>query len=380
MPVQRPVIFRLRIINMWKIIIVLVFLFASVFYIYQTSLTANFKRMVNHFIAPVSENSSVNIPKVIFPALSVGRIFTADHSWIATLSSEKNVTMIATGDVMPARSVNTQVLKRNDFTWPYLKTADMLQKADITFINLETPLIEDCLPTTEGMIFCGDSQNMEGLLFAGVDIANLANNHAGNHGIAGINFTSDLLQKNGIAVVGIDESVVKESKGTRFAFLGYNDIGYMQDGLVWADEEEIAADIKKAKEQADVVIVTYHWGVEYKDQPDNRQRHLGRFTIDAGADLVIGNHPHWIQPVEIYKGKLITYAHGNFVFDQEWSLKTKQGVVGKYTFYDKQLVDAEYLPVLIENFGQPSFMDGNKKKEIIDEMKNQSEILQSAEL
>jgi poly-gamma-glutamate synthesis protein (capsule biosynthesis protein) len=99
-------------------------------------------------------------------------------------------------------------------------------------------------------------------------------------------------------------------------------------------------------------------------------------AIDAGADLVIGNHPHWIQPVELYNGKLITYAHGNFVFDQEWSLETKQGVVGRYTFYDTQLVDVEFLPVLIENYGQPHFLMGAEKQFILDHMYSESQILE----
>jgi poly-gamma-glutamate synthesis protein (capsule biosynthesis protein) len=104
---------------------------------------------------------------------------------------------------------------------------------------------------------------------------------------------------------------------------------------------------------------------------------LGRFTIDSGADLVIGNHPHWIQPVEIYKGKLITYAHGNFVFDQEWSLKTKQGVIGKYTFYGKELADVEFFPVQIENYGQPYFLEEENAKVILDSMKAESEKLRN---
>lgn len=378
MAVRLPVIFQLDIISMLKIIIALVLLIASIFYIYQTAFPPNSKKAANLLIAPVTENSSVNTPQVSLPSVSVERIFISDHSWTATLSAEKKVTMIATGDVIPARSVNTQVSRRKDFTWPYLKTVDVLQDANITFINLETPLIADCPITVEGMIFCGDAQNVDGLVFAGVDIANLANNHAGNHGLTGINSTRDLLQKNGIQVVGTGGPIYKEVHNIRFAFLGYNDIGYKQDPLAWTDEDKIASDIKQAKENSDIIVVTYHWGVEYRDQPDSRQKQLAHFTIDAGADLVIGNHPHWIQPVEMYKGKLITYAHGNFVFDQQWSLKTKQGVVGKYTFYNKQLTDVEFLPVLIQDYGQPSFLEGGRKQEIVDDMKKRSELLQSS--
>lgn len=304
--------------------------------------------------------------------LDLDRIFSSTHD-LSDLPKDNLRTVIATGDVIPARSVNFQVLKHKDFTWPYLKTADITKNADITFVNLETPLISKCNPTQEGMIFCGHSRNIEGLIYTGVDIASLANNHAGNYGIPGVLETVNLLNENNILVTGVnDEPVIKNVRGVKFAFLGYNDVTKPQPGVSNVDEEKIRQEIAQAKQQADVVIVTYHWGAEYKDQPDNRQKYLGHFTIDAGADLVIGNHPHWVQPIEIYKGKLITYAHGNFVFDQEWSQKTKEGVIGKYIFYDNQLVDVEYLPVQIDNYGQPSFSSGDKKKSILESMKNGS--------
>lgn len=280
-------------------------------------------------------------------------------------------TIIATGDVIPARSVNFQVIQRRDFKWPYLKIADVLKNADITFINLETPLIKNCPITQEGMIFCGDSRNVEGLVYAGVDIASLANNHAADFGLGAIKETKELLGSNGILVTGISGAEIIDIRGIKFAFLGFNDIG------VPVSEDKIKSEIAGVRKGADVVIATFHWGLEYRDQPDERQKYLAHIAIDAGADLVIGNHPHWIQPVEIYKDKLITYAHGNLVFDQEWSLKTKLGVIGKYTFYDKQLVDAEYFPVLIENYGQPHFLEGDEKNKVLEDMKSQSDKLYS---
>lgn len=264
-------------------------------------------------------------------------------------------TLIATGDVIPARSVNSQVLQRKDFTWPYLKTAGVLKSADITFINLESPLIDHCPITQEGMIFCGDSRNVEGLVYAGIDIVSLANNHAGNYGASGLQATKELLNSKGILVTGISGAQVMDVRGFKVAFLGYNDIG-TQLGVSNTDDEKIKSEISKAKTESNVVIVTFHWGTEYKDQPDERQRYLGHLAIDSGADLVIGNHPHQIQPTEDYKGKLIKYAHGNFVFDQEWSLKTKQGVVGKYTFNGNKLKNVEFLPIQIESYGQPHFL------------------------
>lgn len=317
--------------------------------------------------------TSINIkPQHELPILSVDMIFSADHLWIKTLSSDRKRILIATGDVIPARSVNFQASQQKDFRWPYLQVFDVLKNADVTFINLETPLIDNCPVTQEGMIFCGNARNVEGLVFSGVDIASVANNHAGNYGSTAVDATKKLLNNNGIIVTGINGAEYVNVRGIKFAFLGYNDITKPQPGISNVDEEKIRSDILEAKQKANVVIVTYHWGIEYRDQPDDRQKYLGHLAIDTGADLVIGNHPHWIQPVEIYKGKLIAYAHGNFVFDQEWSLKTKQGVVGKYTFYDNQLIDVEYLPILIENYGQPHFLIGNEKNIILENMREQS--------
>ena len=307
--------------------------------------------------------------------LTLRQIFDNNFDKISQLPREKVITIIATGDIIPARSVNFQATQRKDFTWPYLKTAEILKQADITFINLETPLIDVCPATQEGMVFCGNSKNIEGLVYAGVDIVSLANNHSSNYGKDALDSTIELLDDNGILVTGISGPKILEIKGMRFAFLGYNDIEKPQKEVSNVEEEKIKSEITAAKKESDFVIVTFHWGTEYLAQPDDRQKYLGHFAIDAGANLVIGNHPHWIQPVEIYKGKLITYAHGNFIFDQEWSLETKQGVVGKYVFYENELIDVEYIPILLENYGQPHFLTGTEKDKVLENMKVQSEIL-----
>jgi len=322
----------------------------------------------------LSPSAPVITKKLQFtPSLpSLNQIFNDDHEWMATLSAERVRVLIATGDVIPARSVNFQATKRNNFRWPFEKTADVLKKADITLINLESPLVKDCPLTNEGMIFCGDLRHLEGLVYAGVDVANLANNHLGNYGEEGIKSTVNLLKSASILSTGLSGLIFKDIGGVRFAFLGYNEIGHSESMLSWMNEEKIVSEIKEARKQADVIIVSFHWGVEYTEQPSDRQRQLAHLAIDVGADLIIGNHPHWIQPVEIYKNKLITYAHGNFVFDQMWSEKTKQGVVGRYTFYDDKLIDVEFLPIFIEDYGQPHFLELEERNKILQEMKQAS--------
>lgn len=307
-------------------------------------------------------------PEIEIRKLTLDNIFTDDHSWVNTMPKERKRILIATGDVIPARVVNMQATKLGNFKWPYENAADFLRKSDLTFVNLETPLIKDCPLSSEGFKFCGSDKNVEGLIFAGVDVASLANNHSGNFGTDALQYTKKLLESKGVAVTGVEGPIYKEINGLKFAFLGFNDIGHKQRDIEWTDENNISQDIQEARHSSDVVVVSFHWGTEYKELPDQRQRDIGRFAIDAGADLVIGNHPHWIQPIEIYKDKLITYAHGNFIFDQEWSLRTKQGVVGKYIFLDNTLVDVEFIPIQIENFGQPYFLENKAKQEIIEQM------------
>jgi len=222
------------------------------------------------------------------------------------------------------------------------------------------------------MIFCGDTRHMRGLQKANITIANFANNHMGNYGEKGIEDTKQLLEMNGTKTSGLESPTFLEMKGIKIAFLGFDDIGPNVLPIAKADEESMKQEIIEAKNQADVVIVSMNWGVEYTDKPTDRQVFLAHLAVDYGADLIIGNHPHWIQPVELYKGKMIMYAHGNTIFDQMWSEKTKEGVIGKYTFYGKDLVDVEFIPTYIKDYGQPTILDGERKKMIIDDLKKKS--------
>lgn len=361
----------------WKALILLpISLFAFILYHYlpQKPLALTKPIFQSNTLSKSGEVKTLFEPHL--PSLNT--IFSDNHSWVATASAENIRTIIATGDIIPARSVNFQVLQRKDFNWPYLKTFGLTQNADITLANLESPQIKNCPATNEGMIFCGDWRNIQGLKFAGVDIVSLANNHAGNYGREGIRETIEYLQSAGIDSVGSNFAnlVIKDIRGVKFAFLGFNDVGKNQPGVSNVDEEEVKSKVAQAKAQADVVIIAFHWGTEYQSQPDARQKYLGRLAIDSGADLIIGNHPHWIQPIEIYKGKLITYAHGNFVFDQMWSQKTKEGVVGKYTFYNNSLIDVEYFPVQINEYGQPALPESAQRRSILDQMNSESLKLQ----
>lgn len=305
--------------------------------------------------------------------LSYDQVFNENHEWVNDLPAGKVRTLVVTGDVLTARSVNFKTVKNNDFTRLFTKTADVLKSADLTLVNLETPLIPNCPLTNEGMSFCGDPRNAEGLAYAGVDVASLANNHTGNHGKDGVATTVKILNEAGIASIGTIEGgpVYKEVDGLTFAFLGYNDVD-KQPGVATADHERILSEAKEAQSRADVVVAMFHWGAEYRSQPTTRQQELAHLAIDSGVDVVVSNHPHWIQPIESYMGKIIAYALGNFIFDQTWSQKTQEGVVARFVFYEDRLVDLEFLPVRISSSGQPEFMAGTEKTRILTEMKEES--------
>jgi len=344
--------------------IVLLVLFFSPFKIFKSDKGLVSPKRDRALRTPKPSPQSVQLPE-----LSYDLIFAKDHSWVEDLPEEKITTLITTGDVIPARSVNFKMLSYNDFTHPFLKTADFLRSADITLINMEAPLIKNCPVTNSGMIFCGDQRFVQGLLFAGIDVINLANNHTLNYGVEGIGQTIDVLDKNNIVFCGFPTNhlAIKPYNHLTFGFLGWN-------LLEEFDENEVLNTIKQADNKVDILIVSVHWGAEYQRVPADWQKVLARKMIDAGADMIAGNHPHWYQPIEIYKDRLIIYAQGNFVFDQEWSRETKTGIVGKHVFWEDKLVDSHFFPVFIEDFNQPRFMSEDEGRAVMETLENISKL------
>jgi poly-gamma-glutamate capsule biosynthesis protein CapA/YwtB (metallophosphatase superfamily) len=347
------------------------------FYFYQHSVHSFYQELsspstlTNKAELPPSNSSG----QLTFSPPQISQILSDNHQWTATLPAERKVTVLSTGDVLLARSINYKIQQQNDFSWPFIHIADVLKDSDITFINLETPLVPDCHSRVDGMIFCGKTNTVLGLNFAGVDVANFANNHAGNQGIEGVQNTVETLKDHDILIAGVAGPVYKDVHGTTIAFLGYNEVD-QQPGIAASEPDLIATEIQEAKQHADIVIVQFHWGVEYTRQPTAHQRELARLAIDNGADAIIGNHPHWYQAIEMYKQKPILYSHGNLVFDQMWSQETREGLISKMTFFDHQLVDIEVTPVLIENFGQPRVMNTAEKVAVMKTLQQETSLLQ----
>lgn len=296
------------------------------------------------------------------PLTNLQEVNESVNSSFEIIPSENTVSIISTGDIMLGRTVNYKTITYNDYTWAFKNIAELLKSADLTFINLENPLVENCPIKNDGMIFCASEKHIEGLLYAEIDVASLGNNHAFNYSSKGINFTKELLNKNKIDTVGTHNLAIKEIKGLKVGFLGYTDIECYAEYVSCVEEEKVRDEILKAKAKTDLVVVMFHWGTEYTHNPNQRQKDFAYLAIDSGADLILGNHPHWYQPLEMYKEKLIIYSHGNTIFDQMWSEKTKEGLIMKSTFdvKSKKLIDVKLYPTYIKDYGQPELIKNKR--------------------
>ena len=281
---------------------------------------------------------------------------------IVTALPPPDTRIVCGGDVMLSRYVSRNAHRRNDPSWPFRRIAPVFEAADIAFVNLESPFTERRRPFDKGMVFGASPDMVEGLRLAGIDVVATANNHARDCGDEGIAFTLQLLKDNGIAAAGTGlteelahAGAVIERNSTRFGFLAYT---YDQrNGNYQGDDNRIAVmdigrmreDLGSLKQRADVAVVSMHAGSEYQPRPTPRQVAFARAAIDAGAALVVGHHPHVMQPVENYKAGVIFYSLGNLIFDQSEPPGTERGGVAEVTFRGNRLLSYAVKPLIIKN-------------------------------
>jgi poly-gamma-glutamate synthesis protein (capsule biosynthesis protein) len=313
------------------------------------------------------------VPVPTIPPLSLARIFS-EHLLPTVLSNA--IKIIATGDVIPGRLSDAK-MRVKGVNYPFEETKELLLSGDMTISNLEAPLLGNCLVHTEGMSFCGIQKFAQAMKDNGITVATLENNHIRNHGLSGVAETKTYLSEAGVDYATLEEPFYTTIKGIRFGVIAVNGVGPR------FNKDALRTLIHEVKDNSDVVIVSVHWGREYTHVPDSAPgiawddpRDIGHFFIDAGVDLVIGNHPHWVQSVELYNNGYIAYGHGNFIFDQNWSQETMEGVVGAYLFDGARLVDVTYTPIVIRDNTQPTIASGERKEKIIQDMRAASEAIQ----
>ncbi|WP_027088112.1 CapA family protein [Cohnella panacarvi] len=240
------------------------------------------------------------------------------------------VTIALVGDILPAARV-LDYMNQYGFDYPFRETSRLLTAADITAGNLESSITKRGTPEqNKEYVYRGPQEALVPIKEAGFDFLSLANNHTMDYGWEGLSDTMDALDEAGIRHAGSGNDDIEaftpayvEAGGKNVAFVGLTQVvpkvewkaDRKHPGLAEAYSfERAVAAVKEARGNADVVVVMVHWGKEREDMPVKQQQSLARALIDAGADLVVGSHPHVLQGFESYKGKWIAYSLGNFVF------------------------------------------------------------------
>ncbi|MBI3160393.1 MAG: CapA family protein [Chloroflexi bacterium] len=303
--------------------------------------------------------------------------------------------MLFTGVIVPARCVQAAIDERGDPDYLYDEPRQLIQGADLAIGTLNATISDyppraGCRPT---FVLVGGSENADALALAGFDVMSVATNHIKNCGLTNcgdIPFEDTLanLRRVGIAPVGAGanlaealQPVVIEVNGIRFGFVSLGQIepqafaGPDTPGIAVLDEANLRAAIAAAREVADVVIAMPHWGPEDVPNPNYLQLDLAQIAVDAGADLVVGNHTHVVQAVEIIDGVPVFYGLGNFVFDQTWARDHQQGVILVVRFVGTRLVDYNLIPTVVDGDGTVHFAADAEAEEILARIQAASERL-----
>ncbi len=297
-------------------------------------------------------------------------------------------TVTFVGDVMLGRGV--AAANPGDPAAPLRAMRGFLRGSDLTVGNLESTLSTAGQPQQGDDSFAADPRVLPAMARWGFDALSLANNHTGDYGTAALVRTVAAFRDSGISSFGAGRDlraaarpVVLERHGIRFGFLGFNAIGETPRAsrarpgalsvrmpprtgpLNRGDLARVLADVRRLDRRVDVVTVMPHWGTQYTHAVGPLQRRVARRLVDAGADLVIGGHPHWVQGVEHYRGATIAYSLGNFVFDMDFMEETMEGVALTATFRGDRLRGVALTPYRLDRRFAPHVVHGAAARAIL---------------
>lgn len=271
------------------------------------------------------------------------------------------------GDIMLDRSVKIRSVRAGTRSYPFLGLpTGWIDSFDYAVANLEGPVTDVRRPPEKEIDFQFDPEVIPALQQTGIDAFSQANNHALDQGAAGYQDSVNRLREAGFVVFGhqVQDGFISFAtttiQGKKFAFLGWNTTDNPLDSMSASDA------IQHVRADADYVIAYLHWGPEYRDTPHQNEVETAQFLIREGVDVVMGGHPHWVQGIDTYYGKPIFWSLGNFVFDQDFSLRTKQGLAVGLSFRDDR-VRAELFPVSIEK-SQPKLEEGDAKTKRLEQL------------
>jgi poly-gamma-glutamate capsule biosynthesis protein CapA/YwtB (metallophosphatase superfamily) len=268
--------------------------------------------------------------------------------------------------------------------------APHLRGSDLTVGNLESTLSDDGVPQQGTDSFFAPPAVLGALADAGVDALSLANNHTGDYGPTALRATLAEFRGRRIESFGSGRDrraatrpAVLVRNGIRFGFLGFNAIGETPRAttetpgalsvrmpprtgpLGHRDLTHVVGAVRELDERIDVVVVLPHWGTQYTHVPEPIQSRVGRRLVDAGADLVVGGHPHWVQGLERYDGAVIAHSLGNFVFDMDFMEQTMEGVTLTATFRGDRLRGVQLKPYRLDATFTPRPVTGPEAQAIL---------------
>ncbi len=287
---------------------------------------------------------------------------------------EKEYELLFVGDIMLSRGVEYYIQKvgGGDYRYPFAKISDELRAADLLVGNLENPISSRGKNQGSAYSFRANPKALDGLSFAGFDVLSLANNHMWDYGTEALEDTVGFLGEWGMKGVGAGGNYAEANSpvfaelpdGTRIAFFSFTNLmprsleaTETRPGLSQFEPELIKERIFGVQNQADIVVVLPHWGEEYETSANEFQKRFARELVNAGADLVVGHHPHVVQEVELWKQGWIAYSLGNFVFDQRFSDDTKQGLILRVKVQDRKIASVEKVKIAFTETFQPEVVD-----------------------
>jgi poly-gamma-glutamate capsule biosynthesis protein CapA/YwtB (metallophosphatase superfamily) len=295
-----------------------------------------------------------------------------------------DVRVVAVGDIMLGGTATPELVQFG-YDYPFANVRDLLHHADVVFGNLEGPLTDRGTAAVKEYVFHSPPQRVApALARAGFNVVSLANNHSMDYGLDGLRDTIEALRRAGIAHAGAGENLAAarhpaliQVGAVRVAVLAYS-LTFPEEfwangvrpGTAFGHESQVRADVAVAKKTADVVLVSFHWGRERTVELRDYQRKLGHAAIDAGAAAVIGHHPHVLQGIERYRGGVILYSLGNFVFGS-YSRAAARSVVARFSLRRGRVHALELYPINVLNVEvvfRPSRLHGAAANEVVTEL------------
>ena len=305
------------------------------------------------------------------------------------------VRIAAVGDIMLGGTAGPEMQKYG-YDYPFERTQSFLKQAQIVFGNLEGPLTEGgATETPKKYVFRSPPDKVApALARAGFNIVSLANNHSLDYGPQGLEDTRAALEKAGIHGVGAGRNLAEARApvymvkgGATVAFLAYSLTfpeefwaGPDKPGTAFGHEQDVRADVAAARQKADIVVVSFHWGQEGKTELRDYQVQLAHAAIDAGASAVLGHHPHILQAVERYQDGVILYSLGNFAFGS-FSNTATRSAIALLTFRDRQWSELRLLPINVRNAEvvfQPRPLAGRDAAEVVEQLQQLSQAQRTA--